>query len=102
MTKMKMLTGVIILSVAIAAPVFAQDAGVHGRGSRHRLEIQPGTNYHHVRPHDRSNFRGAYNQRNEPFDPDPQFQRNIENFGFSGRDPSRIGGEDPSLHPSQY
>jgi hypothetical protein len=30
---------------------------------------------------------------------DPQFQRNRENFGFSGRDPSRVGGVDPSLNP---
>ena len=31
---------------------------------------------------------------------DPEFQRNRENFGFSGRDPSRVGGVDPSLHPA--
>ena len=42
----------------------------------------------------RENFRGAYNQLIMPS------QRNIENFGFGGRDPSRIGGEDPSLTPS--
>ena len=30
---------------------------------------------------------------------DPQFQRNRENFGFSGRDPSRVGGMDPTLNP---
>jgi hypothetical protein len=41
-------------------------------------------------------FRGAYNQVIVP----SQSERNIENFGFSGRDPSRIGGEDPSLKPS--
>jgi hypothetical protein len=32
-------------------------------------------------------------------DPDPELQRNIDNFGFSGRDPSRIGGVDPDLNP---
>jgi hypothetical protein len=44
----------------------------------------------------------AYNQMTEPFYAAPQTQgeRNIENFGFSGRDPSRVGGEDPSLRPS--
>jgi hypothetical protein len=42
----------------------------------------------------RSDFRGAYNQLSVPS------QRNIENFGFGGMDPSRIGGEDPSLKPS--
>ena len=78
MTKMKALSAVIILSAAVATPAFAQPT-------------------HHVR-----NFRGAYNQLNEPSYaiPRTQDERNIENFGFSGRDPSRVGGEDPSLHPS--
>jgi archaellum component FlaG (FlaF/FlaG flagellin family) len=39
-------------------------------------------------------FRGAYNQVNMPSQP------NIVDFGFGGRDPSRVGGEDPSLNPS--
>ena len=53
---------------------------------------------HHVR---RSDYRGAYNQANESFYAIPQTRagRNMENFGFSGRDPSRVGGEDPSLNP---
>jgi hypothetical protein len=82
MTKMKALSAVIILSAAIATPVFAQ-----------------GTT-HHSRALDR--FRGTYNQFNGPSYavPDAQDRRNIEDFGFSGRDPSRPGGEDPSLNPS--
>src|ERR1700751_1022509 len=81
MTKMKTLSAAIILSAAVAAPVFAQPT-------------------HHGRTYDR--YRGAYNQVNGPFYAIPQTQdgRNIENFGFSGRDPSRVGGEDPSLKPS--
>ena len=51
---------------------------------------------HHARKAHRDDFRGAYNQLIMP----SQGERNIENFGFSGRDPSRIGGEDPSLKPS--
>ena len=75
---MKALSAVIILSAAVATPVFAQPM-------------------HHAR-----NFRGAYNQLTEPSYaiPRTQAERNIENFGFSGRDPSRVGGEDPSLNPS--
>jgi hypothetical protein len=42
------------------------------------------------------NYRGAYNG--------PVYQslgeRNLENFGFSGWDPSRVGNYDPSLRPS--
>jgi hypothetical protein len=49
-----------------------------------------------------SYFRGTHNQWNgsfydAPLTPDEE--RNLENFGFSGRDPSRPGGEDPSLNP---
>lgn len=79
MTKMKTLSAVILLSTVVATPVFAKD---------------------HVRALDR--YRGVYNQFNGPTYAIPQTQegRNIENFGFSGRDPSRVGGEDPSLNPS--
>ena len=80
MTKMKTLSAVIILSAAVATPVFAQD---HGRA--------------HVR-----HFRGAYNEMIGPSYyavPSSRVEPNLENFGFSGRDPSRVGGEDPYLHP---
>ena len=82
MNKMKALNAAIILSAAIAAPVFAQHANNH-------------------RPYDQD-FRGAYNQSNaksyaQPLTDDER--RNLEDFGFSGRDPSRVGGEDPYLHP---
>ena len=99
MTKMKMLSALIILSAAVATPVFAQDAGV----------LRPS---HHSRAYDRWNYRGAYdgwnyrgayNQMGVPYYVVPgtnEYYRNIEDFGFSGRDPSRVGGEDPSLHPS--
>ena len=77
MTKTKTLTAMIILSTAIATPAFAK-----------------GTYRHDT-------FRGAYNQVTEPFAvPQSRAERNIENFGFSGRDASRVGGWDPSLNPS--
>jgi hypothetical protein len=99
MTKMKALSAVIILSTAIAAPVFARDA----IGSGYGLEPQPVTNYRsNYRVPDDQNYRRAYNQWNETFDTQPltnEERRNLENFGFSGRDPSRVGGEDPNLNP---
>ena len=81
MTKMKALSAVVILSAAIATPAFAQGPH-HGRAEQQ--------------------FRGAHNQMNGSVyaAPDAQERRNIEDFGFSGRDPSRPGGEDPSLNPS--
>jgi hypothetical protein len=80
MTKMKTLSAVIILSAAVATPVFAQP--------------------YHVRHHYRD-YRGSYNQMSDPsYAIAPtQAGRNIQNFGFSGRDPSRPGGMDPNLNP---
>ena len=70
------------------------------RESRMRIELAP----RHARVQDQSNYRGSYNQANtnRPFDAAPQTPeeiRNLENFGFSGRDPSRVGGESPYLNP---
>jgi hypothetical protein len=80
MTKIKALSAVIILSLAVATPVFAQST-------------------HHGRALDR--YRGAYNQVTGPSYATPQTdRRNIENFGFSGMDRSFPGGQDPSLNPS--
>jgi hypothetical protein len=45
-------------------------------------------------------FRGAYDQWNSSSAPlTAEEERNKEDFGFRGRDPSRPGGEDPSLKP---
>jgi hypothetical protein len=86
MTKMKTLSAVIILSAAVGTPVFAQDAGVRGPGSRYGL----------------ASHRGAYNQVNGPSYATPRTGngRNIENFGSIERDPSVPGGEDTTLRPS--
>jgi hypothetical protein len=83
MTKMKALSAVIILSAAIATPVFARDASQS------------------VTPYDRM-FRGAYNSADAEFYAQPLSSKergNLANFGFTGRDASRVGGEDPYLHP---
>jgi hypothetical protein len=95
MTRIKTVSAALILSAAIATPAFAQDGGMLGPGSRNGLTPQPGQTYHHHRA-----YRQAYNRWDGP--DDAQYRRNKENFGFSGRDPSRVGGESPSLHPSAY
>ena len=76
MTNVKALGAVIILSAAIATPVFARE---HGRAF--------------------DRYRGAYNQMSGPsyVIPETRAGRNIE-FGFSGRDSSAMGGT--WLHPS--
>jgi hypothetical protein len=91
MTKMKTPSAVIILSAAVATPVFAQDAGVLGPGSGYGFRPQPGSTYHD-RAYDRWNFRGAYDQLDGPFYATPY-------FGFGGMDRSWVGGEDPSRRP---
>jgi hypothetical protein len=48
---------------------------------------------HHASKAHRDNFRGAYNQVIVP-------SQGTDSFGYSARDPSRIGGEDPSFKPS--
>lgn len=89
MTKLKTLTAISVLLTGIASPVFAQDAGVS----------EP---KHHVLVHQLRNLRGVYNQFNGPlYSTPPTLDRSdINGFGFGGRDPSRVGGEDPSLNPT--
>jgi hypothetical protein len=82
MTSLKTLSAIVVLSAAIATPAFAQDAGM--RGDRTQSEW---------------NFRQAHNQSMAPYLTSDEY-RNLENFGFSGRDPSRVGGESPSLNPA--
>jgi hypothetical protein len=82
MTNVKSLSAAIILSAAVVAPTLAHAT-------------------HHRRGHDLSNFRAGYNQLGASYSiPRTEEDLNIQNFGFSGRDPSRTGGWDPSLHPS--
>jgi hypothetical protein len=89
MIKMKTISAVIFLSAAVATPVFAQDAGVRGPGSRYGLESQSGP-------------RGAYNQLNGPSNVTTRTldHWNPEKSGTIERDPSIPGGEDTAFRPS--
>jgi hypothetical protein len=90
MTRRKMLSAVAILSGVIATPVFAQDGGVLGPGSRYGLEPQPGPLYY---------GRGYYG--GPVFYSAPAFFAPYAGYGyFGGRDRSRVGGIVPSLRPS--
>jgi hypothetical protein len=84
MTNMKTLSAVIILSAAVAAPVSARDGRLDHLGTHWRQ--------HH--------FRDAFNQRDLRLDRNSRFQGSTEEF--RDRDASRIGGEDPSRHPTAY
>jgi hypothetical protein len=54
------------------------------------------------RGYDRSDLRRAYNQALGAIDAAPQIlvRPDTNGFGFGGRDPSWVGGKDPSLNPS--
>ena len=93
-TQFKTLGAIVILSAAIASPVFAQDAVVSE-------PTYSGPAYH-GHAYDRQNFRGAYNQSNAPYyapPPTSDEYLNLENYGITGRDPSHVGGQSPWLNP---
>jgi hypothetical protein len=54
------------------------------------------------RSYDRSDLRGAYDQALGPIDAAPAMIDRLDTngFGFGGRDPSWVGGKDPSLNPA--
>jgi hypothetical protein len=89
MTKMKILSALIVLSATVATPVLAQEAGKRGPGSLYGLDSQ-------------SSPRGAYNQLNGPsYAATPTRSHwNPENSGNSERDPSITGGYDTTRRPS--
>ena len=61
------------------------------------LAIQMATaSEHHTK------FRRAYNQWNGPVvvAPPARYNWDTNGFGFGGRAPSRVGGEDPDTRPS--
>jgi hypothetical protein len=89
MTKMKMLSALIILSAAVATPVLAQEAGKRGPGGLYGLDSQPGQS-------------GAYNQLNGPsYAATPTRSHwNPENSGNAERDPLITGGYDTTRRPS--
>ena len=80
LTKKKKILTAVILSAAIATPAFAQNPRLHG-------------STHHVRSHNDQSVQGE-----NPTALTADERRNLENYGFSGKDPSRVGGEDADLN----
>ena len=86
MSMMKMIGAAVLLSASIASPLFAQDAGVYGP-------------YGHGPRGQGETYYRSYGQVDPDFLPprNNREYRNLQSFRFSGRDPSRVGGESPSL-----
>ena len=85
MTRMKALGAIAILSAAIASPAFAQDTGI------------PASRVVHHK------YYNSYNRMNAPYAAPMSNDEywNLQNFGTTGRDPSRVGGEVPYLNPGR-
>ena len=82
----KTISAAALLSAAIAAPAFGQEAYRYYGDAPSRYAPQTYEQNYDVPP-------GSYAPRtNEEY-------RNEDNFGFSGRDPSRVGGDSPNLNP---
>jgi hypothetical protein len=79
----------------LGALLIAGSAGQGASASEHHARRAPPV-YAPVYDQNSLDFRGAYNG--------PVYEslgeRNRENFGVSGWDPSRVGDYDPSLRPS--
>jgi hypothetical protein len=88
--RFKLALSIVAMICATATPMLAATPAF----ARYVHHDRPyhGRHYYHYR-----DYSGFMDPRSGHYD--PEFQRNRENFGFSGRDPSRVGGEDPNLHP---
>lgn len=99
MNCMKTIIAAAILSTSVAVPAFAQDVGnVNNVGA---AGSYAGPARYYGREGRMQRFYQSYNQVGPIAAPPPASQsyRNLENFGFSGRDPSRVGGFNPNLNP---
>ena len=86
MNWMKTIGATVALAASVAAPAFAQDAYQSYGGAPYRDSPQMYYRSYDVPP-------GSY----APRDTDEYW--NERNFGFSGRDHSRVGGDSPNLKP---
>ena len=101
MNCMKTIIAAAILSTSVAIPAFAQDVGNVDNVGAAGSYAGP-ARYSHGREGRMQRFYQSYNQVGpDVVAPPPagQAYRNLENFGLSGRDPSRVGGYSPNLNP---
>ena len=103
MNYMRTITAAAILSASIAGPVFAQDIGnVNNVGAAYGPYLRPAPHGGHGREARLQRFYRSYNQVGPTVvapPPTSEAYRNLEGFGFTGRDPSRVGGYNPDLNP---
>ena len=98
----KTIAAAAIFSASLAAPVFAQNVGNMNNVGASGSYAGPASYARYGREGRLQRFYRSYNQMVPGVVAPPstsQAYRNMENFGFSGRDPSRVGGYNPNLNP---
>lgn len=101
MNCMRTMIAAAILSASIASPVFGQDVGNLnnvGAASGSYVGRPPGGREARLQ-----RFYRSYNQMGPAVVAPPmtsEANHNLQGFGFTGRDRSRVGGYDPNLNPS--
>lgn len=88
MNTLKAISAAIVLSAAVAAPAFAQEVYGPYVGAPYG-PVSPAPPYY------------AYGQVPGDYLPPRNSEEywNLVNHGFTGRDPSRVGGNSPNLKP---
>jgi hypothetical protein len=85
MNRLKAISAAVVLSAAVATPAFAQEVyGPYVRG-----------------PYGPAPMYYSYGQAPGDYLPPRNSEEywNLVNHGFTGRDPSRVGGNSPNLKP---
>lgn len=104
MNYMRTIIAAAILSASIASPVFAQDVGnVSNVGAAYGSYVRSAPRGGYGREARLQRFYRSYNQVGPAVVAPPaasEADHNLQGFGFTGRDPSRVGGYNPNLNPS--
>ena len=89
MRRLKLISAAVIISASIAGPALAQDAYVYGPAP-------------YAGPPEGPMIYHSYGQVDPDYLPPRNNDEywNLRNHGFTGRSPSRVGGESPNLNPS--
>jgi hypothetical protein len=107
MNLTKTMIAAALVSTSVAVPAFAQDVGDADNVGVAASYVAPTASA----PYGRQGygrearlqrFYRSYNQVGPIVAPPATSQayRNLDGFGFTGRDPSRVGGYSPNLNPS--
>jgi hypothetical protein len=106
MNLMKTILTAALVSTSVAVPAFAQDVGnVNNVGAAGPYAVAAPYSPHARQAYRDSRLQRFYRSYNQvgPIVAPPltsQAYRNLDGFGFTGRDPSRVGGFSPNLNPS--